>query len=158
MLQLIAARREAQEQERREQDRMRRERLEANGWATCKQCGVLFPPASDRLWATDGYCSRICFLESGQKDASRATCKHWNAKFVAASQKPWTARGYCSKFCYLKAEHEASASPRARKEKASPTVDTLAVQCPAGHSFNVQRAFSGTLRRCPYCGSKTAIH
>jgi hypothetical protein len=35
--------------------------------------------------------------------------------------------------------------------------NTIPVQCPAGHSFEVPLSFQGLTRRCPACGMKTVV-
>ena len=86
-------------------------------------------------------------------------CTTCGALFVPAAGRVWDEAGYCSKMCLVK-DKGPNAIPQSSTadEEAKPTrVNSIQAQCPSGHSFEVAASFSGMLRPCPQCGSKTLV-
>jgi len=85
-------------------------------------------------------------------------CPSCGVLFVPSRGQPWGEKGYCSKVCLVKGEGGAAAGASGGVSGSEPARSRLIeVECVAGHRFDVQKSFSGTVRRCPVCGEKTAV-
>ncbi len=93
------------------------------------------------------------FMERGAKQ-----CRACSTLFVPTSDKVWASQGYCSKVCLVGVEGAGSLVSFAEPSPPRPaSTSTIAVQCAAGHRFDVSVSFQGLRRPCPVCGSKTVV-
>jgi hypothetical protein len=84
------------------------------------------------------------------------TCEVCEQLFVPSEDKSWTQKGFCSKSCAAKAGADLE---EAGSDSISsfPTVKQATAVCENGHEFSVPVTYSGCLRPCPECKSKTPI-
>lgn len=85
-------------------------------------------------------------------------CRACSTLFMPTAGKVWSEQGYCSKMCCVDSEGADGLVSFAEPEAATaPPSNTIAVQCAAGHRFEVSMSFKGLRRPCPVCGSKTLV-
>lgn len=79
-------------------------------------------------------------------------CTHCSASFVPA-KNAWNESGFCSRVCATQAGTGTHVTPKCVEHSAS----MRNVSCSHGHQFEVHKSFTGCMRPCPACGTKTLI-
>jgi len=102
----------------------------------------------------DGYARR--YEQQKMLDRGGRTCEECGQLFVPSENKSWTQQGYCSKSCAARAGAELEAAEPDSVSKF-PKVKQATAVCENGHEFSVPVTYSGCLRPCPVCKSKTPI-
>ncbi|MEQ8785320.1 MAG: hypothetical protein RIC55_03440 [Pirellulaceae bacterium] len=85
-------------------------------------------------------------------------CPTCGAFFVPVADQVWGGKGYCSKVCLVQAEGAQALGPSFDNSDVAPVnPNAIEARCHAGHTFPVQKSFSGMMRPCPVCGAKTRV-
>jgi hypothetical protein len=117
--------------ERQKQDEEKnRRRLNDQGAAPCRHCGVLVIPKTEKPWTLDGTCSKVC-------------CARANGVATYPDIEPT-----------LLAKARATSG---RTENRSGKGAKISVQCGCGETFSVPHMYAETMRPCTKCGVKVFV-